>query len=86
MTSKKQVPQQKFLEKNKRQANAYFKYSGLGIQMALIITFCALGAVQIDQYLNTKPVFTVIGSLAGVALSLYVFIKQIIVENNQDGE
>lgn len=85
MTSKKETPK-KFLEKTKKQANSYIKYSGLGIQMALIITFCALGAVQIDKYASTKPIFTVIGSLAGVALSLYVFIKQIIIENNQEGE
>ncbi|MCP4440029.1 MAG: AtpZ/AtpI family protein [Aureispira sp.] len=58
----------------------------MGIQMALIITMCALGAVQLDKYLSTAPVFTVIGSLVGVGLSMYVFIKQIIVENNQEGE
>lgn len=74
----------KLLEKHKKGLNAYMKYSGLGIQMGLIITVFAFGGLKLDDWLKTKPVFVVILSLSGVALSLYVFIKQLTTEEKSD--
>ena len=72
------------LDKNKSSVNAYMKYSGMGIQMALIILVLSFLGVKLDDYLKTKPVFTVILSLAAVILAMYVFIRQ--VSNESDNK
>ena len=74
----------KLLNKHKKSLNAYMKYSGLGVQMALVITVFALGGVKLDEWLDTKPIFIIILSLSGVALSLYIFIKQLITEDKSN--
>ena len=74
----------KLVEKNKRHFNAYMKYSGLGIQMGLIITVFAYGGLCLDNWLAAKPVFVVILSLSGVGLSFYVFIKQLTTSASED--
>lgn len=76
----------KLLHKSKSPINAYLKYSGMGIQMALIIVFFSFLGVQLDKYFEIKHLFTVIFSLFGVALSMYVFIKKILTENSKDKE
>ncbi len=78
---------EKLLNKNKASINVYMKYSGMGIQMALIIAAFSWLGVKMDDWLNTEPLFTVVLSLSGVALSMYVFIKQILTDskyNNKD--
>jgi len=75
---------EKLLKKNKAAINAYMKYSGMGIQMALIITVLSYGGLLLDNYLKTNPVFTVILSLSSVLLAMYVFIKAVIGQNNKE--
>jgi heme/copper-type cytochrome/quinol oxidase subunit 4 len=72
----------KLLKKNKASINVYMKYSGMGIQMAIIITVLSYAGVLLDAYLSTKPTFTVILSLAAVILAMYIFIKAVLGENN----
>lgn len=72
------------LDKNKSSVNAYMKYSGMGIQMALIILVLSFLGVKLDGFLKTKPVFTIILSLAAVILAMYVFIRQ--VSNESDNK
>jgi len=44
--------------------------------MAAIIFLCTWGGVKLDAWLQLKiPVFTVVLSLASVALSLYYFLR-----------
>lgn len=74
----------KLLKKNKAAINAYMKYSGMGIQMALIITVLSYAGLLLDNYLNTNPVFTAILSLASVLLAMYVFIKGVLGENSKE--
>jgi F0F1-type ATP synthase assembly protein I len=76
----------KLLLKSKSPINAYLKYSGMGIQMALIIVFFSFLGVQLDKYFEVKHVFTVIFSLFGVALSMYVFISKILSESKNETE
>ena len=57
-------------------SRAYLRYAGMATQMGLLIGgFSYLGQF-LDNYFLTKPALVVIGSLSGVSLSLYVFIKQ----------
>ncbi len=60
----------------KKQLNEYARYSAIGFQMAAIIFLCTWGGVKLDAWLQLKiPVFTVVLSLASVALSLYYFLR-----------
>jgi len=77
---------EKLLKKNKAAINAYMKYSGMGIQMALIITVFSYAGLLSDNYFNTKPLFTVILSLASVLLAMYVFIKGVLAQNSKDND
>lgn len=74
------------LANNRKSARAYLKYSGMGIQMGCIIAIFSYGGVKLDAYLNTDPLFTVILSLSGVFAALYLFIKQLLVENKTEAD
>ena len=52
--------------------------SGLGVQMGVIIyVFVRIGK-WLDAYLNLpKKIFVAIGAITGVALGLYVVLKQL---------
>jgi len=55
----------------------YARYSGMAIQMIIIIAAGSFGGYKIDQWLNLSlPVFTIILSLAAVFLAIWLFIKQ----------
>jgi F0F1-type ATP synthase assembly protein I len=73
---------EKIIKKNKESINAYMKYSGMGIQMALIISVLSYAGLLLDNYLKSNPVFTVIFALGSVILAMYVFIRQVITEKN----
>ena len=46
--------------------------------MAAIITICALGGDWLDKYLELQtPIFTIVLSLLGVAIGLYLVIKEV---------
>ncbi len=66
-------------DKSKKELNAYVKYSGLAIQMGLIICAGMYGGFRLDKYIAWRfPVFTLILSLGSVALAIYVAIKDFI--------
>jgi putative F0F1-ATPase subunit (Ca2+/Mg2+ transporter) len=56
--------------------NDYARYSGMGIQMLIIIGLGTYGGIKLDELLKIKfPIFTIVCSLASVALAIYVVIK-----------
>lgn len=64
------------LEKNKKQANAYLKYSGIAFQMGIVIGLFAYAGNWADGYWQFQtPWLTILGSLFGVGLSLYILIR-----------
>ncbi len=66
-------------KKEEKPYSAYVKFSALGLQMAVIIGGgCYLGYKLDEYYYNTNPVFTIILSLASIALAMYVVLKDII--------
>lgn len=68
-------------QKNEKQKplNAYAKYSGLAIQMALIIGGGCYGGYKLDEYYhNETPIFTIILSLSSIAISMYLVLKDLI--------
>ena len=65
-------------QKNKH-LNNYVKYSSIAIQMGLIIFLCSYGGVKLDNYLKWEfPVFTIVFSIASVAIAIYLAIKDFI--------
>lgn len=53
----------------------YAVYSNMGIEMAVLITAGVFGGVKMDAWLNVSPLFTIILSLSGVAIAMFVMIK-----------
>ncbi len=64
-----------------RKSNAlhnYAIYSNMGIEMGVVIALGVFGGVKLDKLWDCSPVFTLILSLAGVALALYIMIKTVL--------
>ncbi|MGB2257280.1 MAG: AtpZ/AtpI family protein [Flavobacteriaceae bacterium] len=56
----------------------FIKLSGLGIQIGVIVYIFIYFGKRIDLYLNNNTkTFVAIGAITGVALSLYVVLKQL---------
>ncbi len=67
-----------------KELNSYAKYSGLAMQMAVIIGGSCYGGAKLDEhYKNTTPIFTIILSLVGIALAMYIVLKDFIKPNNK---
>ena len=64
--------------KKQRQFSAYAKYSGLAIQMGVSIgVFTWLGTYLDETQNNSNPVWTIILSLLGIAVALYIPLKEL---------
>lgn len=58
---------------------SFAKYSGLGIQMIVIILITVWGGIKLDKlFALDTPVFTIILSLLGVFAAIYTAIKDFI--------
>lgn len=68
---------QKFSRKNDALTN-YAIYSNMGIEMGVTIALGVFGGVKLDKWLNTSPIFTLVLSLAAVAIAMYVMIKTLL--------
>ena len=63
--------------KLQKATNSYLKYSGIGFQMAAIIGLGAYGGWWGDQRSEWNfPILTLVGSLGGVAIAMYILIKE----------
>ena len=66
-------------DKRKKQLNDYARYSGLAIQMGVIIGAGTWLGTYIDGRMeNETPIFTIILSLISVAVGLYTSLKDFI--------
>lgn len=58
--------------------NPYVRYSGLAIQMLVIILAGVLGGVKLDGWLRLEiPVCTIIFSALSIGLAIYVAVRDI---------
>ena len=62
----------------RKNLNDYARYSGLAIQMLAIILIGVFSGFKLDQWLNTKPVLTVILSIVSVSLSIYFATRDLL--------
>lgn len=56
----------------------------MAFEMMFIIAAGVFGGVKLDARLQTKPVFSIIGSLVGIAIAFYVVIKDVLHQNQSD--
>jgi ATP synthase protein I len=57
----------------------YARYTGLGVQMIVIILVTVWGGIKLDKLFGLQtPVFTVILSLLGVFAAIYTAVKDFI--------
>ena len=53
----------------------YATYSTLAFEMGAVIALGVFGGIKLDKLLNVSPLFTIVCSLAGIAISLYLIIR-----------
>ena len=66
------------LNSQKPKFDSYMKYSGMAFQLFAGIFLGVWGGIRLDAWLNTKPWFTVILSLFGIAAGMYSVLKDFI--------
>ena len=76
-TKKNLTPEEKAL-RAKEFVNAYARYSGIAFQMIILIGGGGYLGYWLDGKYDTRPMWTVIGSLAGVGLSLWTLYKSLL--------
>ena len=66
----------------------YAVYTNLAFEMGAVIALGVFGGIKLDKLLITSPLFTIICSLAGIALSLYLIIRSSLKEqkNKKNGQ
>ena len=63
---------------------SYARYSGLAVQMIVIILAFVWAGKKIDEkYFGDRSVFVIIFSLAGVTVAMYVAIKDLLKSRNK---
>jgi F0F1-type ATP synthase assembly protein I len=60
--------------------SGYSRYSGIAFQMGLIIFLGTYGGIKLDERLKISPLFTIVGSLGGITLAIYIVIKDFIIK------
>lgn len=55
----------------------YAYYSNMALEMGVIIAIGVFGGVKLDKWLHTSPLFTLVCTLAAIAISLYVILKDL---------
>lgn len=65
--------------KEENPLRTYYKYSGIAVQMVVIMLISVWGGMKLDELAATEtPVFTIILSLLGVVAAIYTSIKDLI--------
>jgi uncharacterized membrane protein YfcA len=62
----------------RKNLNDYARYSGMAIQMAVIILAGVFAGYKLDQWLGWQPVLTVLFSIFSVVISIYFAIKDLL--------
>ena len=78
MKDHKEQNREKSGQKRSNRISSYAKFSGVAFQMIAIIGLGTYGGVKLDEkYPNKHSLFTIILSLASVAMAMYYVIKQV---------
>jgi ATP synthase protein I len=81
--SKKPLPR----NQPKKSSNQFLRFSNLGIQMGVIIGLSAWGGMKLDEHFQTKkPYITIVLSLLGIGTALYVVIRDVTKQNDEQDQ
>lgn len=69
MGSSKQIPENQYQK--------YARLSGMAFQMVIIIGGGTYGGIKLDEKLSISPLFTILFSLASIAISFYLVYKNV---------
>lgn len=64
--------------------NSYLKLSSAAIQMAAVIGLFTWIGTLLDEHFHTDPLLTIILALLGVALGMYLLIKEVNALNREN--
>lgn len=73
-------------EKLTKQVRSYSYYSGIVLQMAVIIAGLTYGGLRLDKFLNLKPLFTILGALLSISISMYLIIKDLSINKKKKND
>ena len=62
----------------KKSLNSYARYSGMALQMLVIILAGLFAGYKADQLFHSRPLLTILLTLAGVILAIYFFTRDLI--------
>ena len=62
----------------RKNLNDYARYSGMAVQMLVIILAGVFAGYKLDQWIQIRPVLTVIFSIVSVALSIYIVTRDLL--------
>ena len=51
---------------------------GLGIEMAASIVLCMYAGYRMDRWLDTKPLWFLVGAILGMVLGFYNFFRRVL--------
>ena len=85
MQDTSQEKKRKLPNLQRKQANAYLKYSGMAFQMgAIIAVFSFIGQKVDAHYESTTSYWTAGFALVGVCFALYFLLKDVLGQDKQD--
>ena len=61
----------------------YAVYSNLAFEMGAVIALGVFGGVKLDNLLNISPLFTILCSLASIAIAMYLIIRSLTKPKNK---
>lgn len=64
-------------EQQRQQAQSYMKYSGMAMQMGVIILLGVFSGKKLDEYFQTEPYLTVLLALLSIGVALYSTLKDL---------
>ena len=65
-------------DQKKQQFNSYARYSGMWLQMLIIILAGVFGGYKLDQWLHTGPLLIIILSIISVVISIYSVTRDLL--------
>lgn len=79
MSKRRKLPGKLPQEDPKRKkVQNYMKYSGMGIQMGVIILIGVYAGQKMDEYFATAPYLTVVMALFSIFAALYLTLKDLL--------
>ncbi|MBC7387704.1 MAG: AtpZ/AtpI family protein [Opitutaceae bacterium] len=66
-----------------KQSNNYLKYSGIGLQLLVIVVGGTYAGFWIDEhYNNQKPVFSITFGFTSVVIGIFYLVRQLLKKDN----